>query len=120
MAEGMQTLLMAGLEKVRNGRTTLSELFRVIELDEVDGNRADSCPNCKGSVEPDFLACPICEHHLAPACPSCDRRVMAHWKVCPYCCDKLNQTKKASPEPVKGPAPRKPLEKVPAVAGGRG
>ena len=120
LAEGMHTLLMAGLEKVRTGRTTLSELFRVIELDEVDGSHPDSCPNCRGSVEPDFIACPVCEHHLAPACPSCDRRVMGHWKVCPYCCVKLNHGQAAAPEAPRSLKPQKPtvVEKVAAVAGG--
>ena len=123
LAEGMQTLLMAGLEKVRAGRTTLSELFRVIELDEVDGKHPDSCPNCKGSVEPDFISCPVCEHHLAPACPSCDRRVMEHWKVCPYCTARLSQGQHhaAAGEAPRSPRPQKPtmVEKVAAGAGGR-
>ena len=46
LAEGMQTLLMATLNKVRAGKTTLAELFRVIELDEVDRASADECPSC--------------------------------------------------------------------------
>ena len=91
LAEGMQTLLMATLRKVRAGRTTLSELFRVIELDEVDTGAADQCPSCGTVTESEYLACPVCACRLAPACPSCDRKVMEHWKACPYCCTRLDQ-----------------------------
>jgi type IV pilus assembly protein PilB len=91
LAEGMQTLLLATLRKVRAGRTTLSELFRVIELDEVDTGAADQCPSCGSVTESDYLACPVCACRLAPACPSCDRKVMEHWKACPSCCTRLDQ-----------------------------
>jgi type IV pilus assembly protein PilB len=108
LAEGMQTLLTAALNKVQAGRTTLSELFRVIEIDEVDKGSADTCPSCGCVTEPDFLACPVCACRLSPACPSCDRKVMEHWKACPYCCKLL--------EPVEQPMPD--LE-APALVGAR-
>ena len=91
LAGGMQTLLLTTLRKVHAGRTTLSELFRVIELDEVDTGAADQCPSCGTVTESDYLACPACACRLAPACPLCDRKVMEHWKACPYCCTRLNQ-----------------------------
>jgi hypothetical protein len=81
LAEGMNTLLMATLLKVRNGKTTLAELFRVIEIDEVDRGSGDECPSCGAVTEPDYLACPTCACRLAPACPSCDRKVLEHWKA---------------------------------------
>ena len=104
LAEGMQTLLMATLNKVRAGKTTLAELFRVIELDEVDRGSADECPSCGTVTEPDFLACPACACRLAPACPACDRKVLEHWKACPYCCTRLDQpTRKPRPEAQAAP-----------------
>jgi hypothetical protein len=95
----MQTLLTAALNKVNAGRTTLAEVFRVIELDEVDHGAAEECPSCGSVTEPEFLACPVCACRLAPACPSCERKVMEHWKACPYCCVRLDEpqeTAKAS------------------------
>jgi type IV pilus assembly protein PilB len=103
MSSGMNTLLMATLNKVRAGRTTLAELFRVIELDEVDRGSEDECPSCGAVTEPDYLACPACACRLAPACPTCDRKVLEHWKACPYCCTRLDEapptTRAASPRP---------------------
>jgi type IV pilus assembly protein PilB len=99
LATGMQTLLTAALNKVNAGRTTLAEVFRVIELDEVDHGAAEECPSCGSVTEPEFLACPVCACRLAPACPSCERKVMEHWKACPYCCVRLDEpqeTAKAS------------------------
>jgi len=91
LAEGMNTLLMATLHKVRHGKTTLAELFRVIEIDEVDRGSGEECPSCGAVTEPDYLACPACACRLAPACPSCDRKVLEHWKACPYCCTRLDK-----------------------------
>jgi type IV pilus assembly protein PilB len=113
LAEGMQTLLLATLRKVRAGRTTLSELFRVIELDEVDAGAADQCPSCGTVTESEYLACPVCACRLAPACPMCDRKVMEHWKACPYCCTRLDQpvpelkdvSGSRAPKVVRKPAP---------------
>jgi hypothetical protein len=99
LQEGMQTLLTAALNKVRAGRTTLSELFRVIEIDEVDVGAADQCPACGCVTEPDYLACPVCACRLAPACPSCDRKVMEHWRACPYCCTRLDQPAPSTQDP---------------------
>jgi type IV pilus assembly protein PilB len=105
LAEGMHTLLTAALAKVRAGKTTLSELFRVIELDEVDQGSADECPSCGSVTEPEFVACPVCACRLAPACPSCDRKVLEHWKACPYCCTRLD-----------GPAPKAGRAEMTVVA----
>jgi type IV pilus assembly protein PilB len=114
LAEGMQTLLLATLKKVRAGRTTLSELFRVIELDEVDSGAADQCPSCGTVTESEYLACPVCACRLAPACPSCERKVMEHWKACPYCCTRLDQ---AAARELASPRAHKVVRKTaPALA----
>jgi type IV pilus assembly protein PilB len=116
LAEGMNTLLMACLNKVRAGRTTLSELFRVIEIDEVDKGSEDECPSCGAVTEPDFLACPACACRISPACPVCERKVLEHWKACPYCCTRLEGVDtmqlKAAPAAAKAPAPT-PIKRKP-------
>ena len=120
LAGGMNTLLTATLNKIRAGRTTLAELFRVIELDEVDRGSADECPSCGAVTEPDYLACPVCACRLSPACPSCDRKVLEHWKACPYCCVRLDQPgarkamSEAAPKPV-GSRPTKVVGKLAAA-----
>jgi type IV pilus assembly protein PilB len=112
LAEGMNTLLMATLHKVRHGKTTLAELFRVIEIDEVDRGSGEECPSCGTVTEPDYLACPACACRLAPACPSCDRKVLEHWKACPYCCTRLDkagirQLRPAPPSPAHAASPKR-------------
>ena len=109
LSQGMNTLLTATLSKVKAGKTTLAELFRVIELDEVDRGSEDECPSCGAVTEPDYLACPACACRLAPACPTCDRKVLEHWKACPYCCTRLDApppAKTASSTPPTLTAPR--------------
>jgi type IV pilus assembly protein PilB len=98
LAEGMQTLLTAALAKVKAGRTTLAELFRVIEIDEVDGERADVCPSCSTATEPGFQVCPVCERKLAHGCPKCDSPVRPHWVACPFCRTKLGQAQSPAPQ----------------------
>jgi type IV pilus assembly protein PilB len=106
LASGMNTLLQAALAKVNAGKTTLAELFRVIELDEVDNGSEDECPSCGAVTEPDYLACPACACRLAPACPTCDRKVLEHWKACPYCCTRLDEPPpRSKPAEVTAAAP---------------
>ena len=114
LSQGMNTLLMATLNKVRAGKTTLSELFRVIELDEVDRGSEDECPSCGAVTEPDYLACPACACRLAPACPSCDRKVLEHWKACPYCCTRLDV-----PPPAKSTSSGPPVLTAPRTRAAR-
>jgi type IV pilus assembly protein PilB len=95
-SSGMKTLLQAALAKVHAGKTTLSELFRVIELDEIDRDSARECPSCGAVAEPDYTTCPECAHPLAHSCPSCEKIIKPHWKACAYCAVPLEPTQ-ASP-----------------------
>jgi len=114
LSQGMNTLLTAALSKVKAGKTTLAELFRVIELDEVDRGSEDECPSCGAVTEPDYLACPACACRLAPACPTCDRKVLEHWKACPYCCTRLDV-----PPPAKSTPSSMPVLTVPRTKAAR-
>ncbi len=82
IAGGMATLSQAALEKVRNGVTTLEELYRVVETEE---DSAATCPRCNASQGPGFVICPSCGHSLQANCPSCLKIVSPEWKFCPYC-----------------------------------
>ncbi len=82
VAKGMVTLGRAALEKVKDGVTTLSELYRVVETEEEFGA---GCPYCGTSLGADYVICPGCGHSLISNCPSCRKMVSPQWKFCPYC-----------------------------------
>jgi hypothetical protein len=102
--DGMETLFAAALRHVKAGETTLAELYRVIDLDDLDGA---VCPSCGEPVEADFVACPSCRQSLAAACPSCQRRLSAAWSVCPYCATDLESPSAAIPLTLARPAERR-------------
>jgi type IV pilus assembly protein PilB len=116
LSQGMNTLLTATLGKVKAGKTTLSELFRVIELDDVDRGREDECPSCGAVTEPDYLACPACACRLAPACPACDRKVLEHWRACPYCCTRLDVPTSSVTPPLTAPRTKAAKRALAALA----
>ena len=82
MATGMTTLGYSGLEKIRNGVTTIEEVMRAVYQKE---ELTTICPNCRKAVSLDFKDCPYCKHALVPMCNSCNRIVQPEWVACPYC-----------------------------------
>jgi type IV pilus assembly protein PilB len=85
-SQGMRFLLERGMEKVREGSSAISELFRVLQLDEMEGLGAGQrCPNCKASIESDFAVCPNCLTSLKTLCRRCNQQLKLDWKICPYC-----------------------------------
>ncbi|MCH8008088.1 MAG: zinc ribbon domain-containing protein [Chloroflexi bacterium] len=44
-----------------------------------------ACPNCKQSVNSDYLVCPNCRTRLKEACANCSRPLELGWTACPYC-----------------------------------
>jgi type IV pilus assembly protein PilB len=82
-AEGRPSLRRSGLDKAREGITTLEEILRVtfMDLDEIL-----SCPSCGHQVQDSFIACPYCESDLPQhACRSCGNEVLPGWAICPFC-----------------------------------
>lgn len=48
------------------------------------------CPNCNGSIQADWKACPNCGQPLTKnSCPKCGKNVEPNWKACPECGEKL-------------------------------
>jgi type IV pilus assembly protein PilB len=83
----MRFLADRGIEKVREGTTTINEIYRVLQLEEEDskafvGNR---CPHCKATIEPEFAICPSCLASLKKLCNRCNQQLKMDWKICPYC-----------------------------------
>ena len=56
-SSGMKTMQEDGLEKMRDGLTTLQELFRVVPFDQVHSAR---CQDCSRELAENFLFCPFC------------------------------------------------------------
>jgi type IV pilus assembly protein PilB len=88
-AAGMRALGEDGLLKVKAGLTTPEELLRVV----TDVRKSDSaCSKCGSEVEPDFIVCPACSHHLGGGCSYCGRALQPDWKYCPYCAESTGAT----------------------------
>lgn len=47
--------------------------------------RPGSCPNCRSTVEEDYLLCPECGWDLKKPCGNCLRPLRLKWSICPYC-----------------------------------
>lgn len=79
---GMRNLIEDGIEKVKQGITSLDELVRVLYAQE---EGALICKNCGGYVRADFLTCPYCGYSIVDRCPGCGRHREADWRYCPFC-----------------------------------
>jgi predicted amidophosphoribosyltransferase len=42
-------------------------------------------PTCSTSVEPEYLACPVCTTMLREPCGKCNAPLEPLWQICPYC-----------------------------------
>ncbi len=81
-ANGMRSLLEDGLEKVRQGMTTMDEILRVIGP-AVKMERL--CDHCGRLMESRHLFCPHCGSFRQNCCRSCHQILEADWSVCPAC-----------------------------------
>ncbi len=92
VATGMSTLGFSGLQKIRQGITTIEEVLRAVYQKE---ELTTICSHCGKAVSLDFRDCPFCKHPLVPTCDSCNRIVQPDWIVCPYCGSDLKSKNKA-------------------------
>ena len=81
-ANGMRVLLEDGLEKVRQGMTTLEEVLRVIGPMVRMERR---CEGCRTMIDSKFLFCPHCGILRHNCCVSCRLPLDDDWEVCPFC-----------------------------------
>ncbi len=88
LAEKMSSLGEDGLNKVREGITTVEELVRVIEAEE---ELQSICHKCSRYIHIDFLACPYCGTSAAHHCASCGKPLQPEWIICPYCKEKVTE-----------------------------
>ncbi len=88
-AIGMTSMEEDGLEKVQSGITSMEEVARVVEKDEVFKS---CCPQCQHSIRVDFLVCPFCGADSPYVCSSCGKLMQTDWTTCPYCRHKTPAT----------------------------
>jgi type II secretory ATPase GspE/PulE/Tfp pilus assembly ATPase PilB-like protein/FixJ family two-component response regulator len=97
-ANGMRILLEDGLEKVRQGLTTLEEVLRVIgpmvKMERV-------CEKCRATIDSKFLFCPHCGTFRHNCCISCRLPLEEGWMACPFCGEGRTPTK----NPIQGAMP---------------
>ena len=81
-ANGMRSLLEDGLEKVRQGLTTMEEVLRVVG----PAVRLERhCDHCGKMMESRHLFCPHCGTFRQNCCRSCHQPLEVEWAVCPAC-----------------------------------
>jgi len=79
---GMRTLIEDGLEKARQGSTTLSELGRVLEVGEY---AASGCTGCGRVLHHEYRFCPYCKTPHHRVCARCGKALHVGWVACAYC-----------------------------------
>ena len=80
--DGMRSLLEDGLEKVRQGLTTMDEILRVVGP-AVRMER--HCDHCGRLMDSRHLFCPHCGAFRQNCCRSCHRALEDDWLICPEC-----------------------------------
>jgi hypothetical protein len=77
---------------------TLDDLrSRRVELQALEQQLARSaqpaCPVCRSSIEPDYIACPVCATMLRQQCVTCKAPLEPLWQLCPYCASAIEPSK---------------------------
>jgi Double zinc ribbon len=67
------------LDDVRSRRYELQALEQQLTRSQ------PACPVCRSSIEPDYIACPVCATMLRQPCATCKAPLEPLWQVCPYC-----------------------------------
>ncbi|HZR45276.1 MAG TPA: ATPase, T2SS/T4P/T4SS family [Candidatus Manganitrophaceae bacterium] len=86
---GMTSMEEDGVKKAAQGMTTLDEVTRVVEMEEVFKS---SCPRCARPIHIDFLICPYCGSASPYVCSSCGKLLQPDWAACPYCRHKVDRS----------------------------
>ncbi len=73
---GMKTLLEDGIEKIRQGVTTIGEVARVC---------CNRCPGCGKAIPETQSICPFCQYRSYETCAQCGANLEIEWQLCPFC-----------------------------------
>ncbi len=73
---GVKSLLEDGIEKIRQGITSLDEVIEAC---------CEKCRGCGKFVVGTEQRCPFCGFHLYDSCESCGAKLDVEWMMCPFC-----------------------------------
>ena len=94
LSMGMMGLREGGLEKVKEGVTSLSEIERVIGIDD---QLQSFCQKCAKSITIEYLVCPYCGEAVTSRCQSCGKSKQPGWSFCPFCRHKTENQSEGLP-----------------------
>ncbi|GAK59181.1 type IV pilus assembly protein PilB [Candidatus Vecturithrix granuli] len=73
---GIKTLLEDGIEKIRQGITSIDEVIQAC---------CEKCRGCGRAVVGTEQVCPFCGFHLYDSCEACGAKLDVEWMMCPFC-----------------------------------
>lgn len=73
---GMKTILEDGIEKIRQGITTVEEVAKACCI---------TCPGCEQAIVETEELCPFCQYPLHETCEQCGAKLDVEWLLCPFC-----------------------------------
>jgi type IV pilus assembly protein PilB len=82
---GMQSMLEDGIQKIRQGITTINEVARVCYVEPENAGETKACPVCGTMMAEAETDCPICRQNIRETCQQCNARLEEDWKFCPFC-----------------------------------
>jgi type IV pilus assembly protein PilB len=82
---GMKTMLQDGIEKVRQGITTIDEVARVCYVEPDESVRTIECPECGEALTENEDICTSCQSYLNKICGQCGAKLEDTWQLCPFC-----------------------------------
>jgi type IV pilus assembly protein PilB len=113
LSNSMQTLAAAGVEKVVDGVSSVTEVERVASF----GGISDMvCPECSRQISKEFLSCPFCGYTLTHICSNCNEKIDGSWSTCPYCATPTNASNSAVAQPAPATIPGPVVAAEPVAA----
>ena len=90
ITSGMSVLGKVGIQHVKDGRTSLEELLRVIDI---ENHFSMFCNVCGQPVLEEYNFCPNCSQSFHNACSVCGKVLKKEWRICPYCSHRCDESK---------------------------
>ncbi len=86
---GFVSMYENGLQKVKEGITSYSEVMRCVGVDEY---LETFCGTCDHRFREEFNLCPICGEKPKNRCTRCNQIIQLSWNYCPFCENKLEKS----------------------------
>ena len=64
-----------------------------------------ACPQCKRTMQEDYIICPFCRTQLKHPCAHCGQALSAQWRACPYCTTPVGEDLHESATPAESVEP---------------